>query len=603
MRRNNETETTTKQQTKEQTTVETLSNDGSAFQELKTVSASEATAIRPTRRKFLGQVGIAATVTAGALATPSIASAQTSDDVSTATTLPAGVTNPRIVKAFELRVATAIRDTLVPPAVNVNNGDDARFADKGGSFTKGLPHDRFGRVDPTAYAIFKAALASGKFSDYARIPLGGTTTLNGPQGAVTFDLEALDSVQFGQPQVPPAPRIDGDVSANELLEHYWAALLRDVAFTDYGSSRLAAEAAAELGRLPGYRGPRNSSGLVTPNLLFRGIFPGETLGPYISQFFILPTFFGAQPLDQRMVSFLPNIDFMTDFNEWLDVQNGVVTGLQTTNDPVLRFRRNGRDLAAYTRVDVLYQAYFTAFLVLAGMGAPVNPGNPYIGSNQNGFGSLGGPDFAATQGEVATRALNKVWFQKWNVHLRPRPEATGGQVHLVKTGQGDKTNVKPSRVVLDSLGLRRTFEKFGTFLLPQAFPEGSPTHPAYPTGHGTVGGACITLLKFFFDGDFVIPNPMVPTRDGLSLVPYTGTDAGRLTVNGELNKLGHNVTFGHGIHAGIHWRSDSDTSLLHGEAIALSFLRDRARTYNEPFTVRLTKLDGSIATISNQGNP
>jgi len=105
-------------------------------------------------------------------------------------------------------------------------------------------------------------------------------------------------------------------------------------------------------------------------------------------------------------------------------------------------------------------------------------------------------------------------------------------------------------------------------------------------------------LKFFFDGNFVIPDPVVPTSDGLSLVPYTGSD--KLTVNGELNKLGHNVTFGHGIHAGIHWRSDSDTSLLLGEAVALSFLRDRAKTYNEPFTVQLTKFDGTAATISNQ---
>src|SRR6516162_6601347 len=28
----------------------------------------------------------------------------------------------------------------------------------------------------------------------------------------------------------------------------------------------------------------------------------------------------------------------------------------------------------------------------------------------------------------------------------------------------------------------------------------APTHPCYPTGHGTVGGACITAIKFFFDG-------------------------------------------------------------------------------------------------------
>ncbi len=410
-------------------------------------------------------------------------------------------------------------------------------------------------------------------------------------------------MQFGQPVVPPAPLIAGDQSANELLEHYWASLLRDVAFTDYGSSALAARAAAELSGLPAYLGPRNSRGQVTTDLLFRGVFPGETLGPYISQFFIAPTYFGVQPISQRMVSYLPNVDYMTSFSDWLTVQNGGSTGLHNQVDPLLRYRRLGRDLAAFTHVDVLYQAYFTAFLVLAGIGAPLNPGNPYIGSRcENGFGAFGAPDFAGTLTEVATKALNAVWYQKWFVHLRPRPEATGGQVHLVKTGHGGETDVKPSNVILNSAGLQQSFNQYGTWLLSQAFPEGSPLHPAYPTGHGVVGGACITVLKFFFDGNFVVPNPVVPTSDGLSLVPYTGSDAGQLTVNGELNKLGHNVSFGHGIPAGIHWRSDSDTSLLLGEAVALSFLSDRARTYNEPFTVQLTKFDGTTATISNQGD-
>jgi hypothetical protein len=129
--------------------------------------------------------------------------------------------------------------------------------------------------------------------------------------------------------------------------------------------------------------------------------------------------------------------------------------------------------------------------------------------------------------------------------------------------------------------LQSSFSKYGTYLLSQAFPEGSPTHPSYPTGHGVVAGACVTILKFFFDGNFVIPNPLVPADDGLSLVPYTGSDGGQLTVNGELNKLAHNVTFGHGIHAGIHWRSDSDVSMVLGEAAAISFLQDQAETFRE----------------------
>src|SRR5207302_7908159 len=122
-----------------------------------------------------------------------------------------------------------------------------------------------------------------------------------------------------------------------------------------------------------------------------------------------------------------------------------------------------------------------------------------------------------------------------------------------------------------------------------------------PTGHGTVGGACITVLKFFYNCDVAFPLPAkVALNNGSALQNYTGGDAAQMTVSGELHKLAHNISFGHGIHAGIHWRSDTDTSILLGEAVALSFLRDRAKTYNEPFTVKLTKFDGTIATISNQ---
>ena len=565
----------------------------------------------PGRRRFIAGLGAAtAAVSTGALApivAASAANASTQSASGAAALSPAppsGVTNGRIIQAFSIRVGEATQDALVGPAVNVANGDFALYPDKGGTYTKGLPHDNFGRVNLQAFATFTNALDSGEFSDFEKIIVGGTRTENGPQGGLAFDLEALDNVQFGQPQVPPAPKTASDQNATELLEHYWASLLRDVAFTDYGSNPLAIAAAAELGSQPTYFGPRNNSGQVTPNLLFRGAFPGETLGPYISQFFIKPTALGAQPISQQMVSYLPDIDYMTTFADWLTVQNGNVTGDQNQIDPDLRYRHNGRDLAAFTHVDVLYQAYFTAFLVLNSIGAPLNPGNPYIGSHtENGFGTFGGPDFAATIGEVAVKALNAVWYQKWFVHLRPRPEAIGGIVQLIKNGQSGDTDVTLSNVILNSVGLKQSFNKYGTWLLSQAFPEGSPTHPSYPTGHGTVGGACLTVLKFFFDGSFVIPDPKVPSDDGLSLLDYTGADAGQLTVNGELNKLGHNVSFGHGIHAGIHWRSDTDTSLLLGEAVALSFLKDRARTYNEPFSISLTKFDGTTATISNQGDP
>jgi hypothetical protein len=66
-----------------------------------------------------------------------------------------------------------------------------------------------------------------------------------------------------------------------------------------------------------------------------------------------------------------------------------------------------------SHVDVLYQAYFTAFLVLAGIDAPLNLGNPYNDSRtENGFGTFGGPDIAGTLAAVSSVALNAVSYQK-----------------------------------------------------------------------------------------------------------------------------------------------------------------------------------------------
>jgi hypothetical protein len=60
----------------------------------------------------------------------------------------------------------------------------------------------------------------------------------------------------------------------------------------------------------------------------------------------------------------------------------------------------------------------------------------------------------------------------------------------------------------------------------------------------------------------------MPSSDGTTPNNYTGSDAGQITVNGDLHKVADNISFGHGIHAGIHWRSDTDTSIRLGEAVA-----------------------------------
>lgn len=72
-----------------------------------------------------------------------------------------------------------------------------------------------------------------------------------------------------------------------------------------------------------------------------------------------------------------------------------------------------------------------------------------------------------------------------------------------------------------------------------------------------------------------------------------------MRVNGELHKLAHNISFGHGIHAGIHWRSDTDFSILLGEEVAISFLKDQVKTYSEKVNITITRMDGTPETFKN----
>src|SRR5206468_3082948 len=127
--------------------------------------------------------------------------------------------------------------------------------------------------------------------------------------------------------------------------------------------------------------------------------------------------------------------------------------------------------------------------------------------------------------------------------------------------------------------LALVYARQGTYLLSQAYPEGAPTHPAYPSGHATYIGAEVTMLKAFFDESFVLQSPVTASPDGLSLQPYQGPP---LTLGGELNKLAYNVAMARDF-AGVHWRSDAEEGLRLGEAVALRIMQDLRTLYHESF--------------------
>lgn len=568
---------------------------------------------RISRRKFVKGAATIAAVTATVPLKPLLGGPGSTAEASTIDYEANKRTNDSFIYRRNVAILNKINIGEVP-----DNGDLTNFTDFSANYSKALRHDALGIPNKQSYQSLIDALTSETFQGLNNViigtPGGGPNSKeNGPASAFAFDLEGLDSHAFTIP--PPAPSVSTAQTATEEVEHYWAALLRDVPFTEYASNPTVADAVADLNSRSFLQGGGAGQWAlpVTPQNLFRGrVFTGDgnVKGPYISQFMFQPTFFGAQPLSQKYQTFLPNQAFLTDVGTYQAVQNGGASG-EPLVDPTFRFIRNGRDLTAYTRVDALHQAYFVALLVLFGIKAPPNPGNPYnTSTTQKAFGTLGGPDALATIPEVATRALKASWFRKWVADLRLRPEEYGALVEarrINSTPRPQASNALHSDV-LTSAVLPRILATFGSHLMPVAFPEGSPTHPCYTGGHSTVSGACATMIKFFVDGKAKL-RPLLlaagsdikqPTTDGLSLVNYTGSDRDSIDINGELSKLAFNVPFGHGVHSGIHFRSSNYWGILLGEAVALSVLQDRAKSYNEPFTINITKFDGTTATITNQ---
>jgi hypothetical protein len=571
----------------------------------------------PSRRQFLGGVSgvAAAAATLGTIGLEPLVGGKESVAEASVVCYPA---DKRAAESLRYRVETANAEHITVPE-QPDNGDSKRFTDFSGNYSKALAHDALGVPNLASYQSLLLALTTGDFSDFQNIivgtPGGGPNAkLISPPSALAFDLEGLDTHAT---VIPPAPSVASAQTGAEQVEHYWGALLRDVPFNDYASNPLVAQAVADINNLSFLKSHKNIEYPypVTPENLFRGqIYNGDgnVMGPYVSQFMVQPTFMGVQSLSQQYKTFLPGTsnDFMTNPSVYQLIQDGGASG-SLTFDPTFRYVRCGRDLAAFTHVDLFYQAYLTAYFVLGTISAPANPGIPYVGSKTQKAGTTwGSNDTPSTMAEMGSRAIKAACFHKWIVNLRLRPEEYGAlvQARLTGTTPAPQAAAALHSDVLSSAVLPMINATYGSYLLPQAFPEGCPTFPCYPTGHGAVAGACITALKFFYDGTQKIRplltaigrDVVVPSDDGLTLNTYTGSDADSLDINGELSKLAFNISLGHGIHAGIHFRSSSFWSILLGEQVALSVLNDRAKSYAEPFTITITKFDGTLAKISNE---
>jgi hypothetical protein len=85
------------------------------------------------------------------------------------------------------------------------------------NYSKALPHNKFGEVEPAAYHLLRRALATGSYEDFERIPLGDTRKLVNPQAGLSFDLQGPDAQALA---IRPAPRIDSAENSAEAVELY-----------------------------------------------------------------------------------------------------------------------------------------------------------------------------------------------------------------------------------------------------------------------------------------------------------------------------------------------------------------------------------------------
>lgn len=530
-----------------------------------------------SRRQFFTTAGGAAL--AGALGPALLAPAAPA---------PAGpAAGERAAEAYRIRVAAAEYGRNQPRGEHRGNGDDERYANRWASFTKTLPHDELGHVVPAAYDAYLAALRSANAEQMERIPLGGYMKLANPCAAFSFDLVGPDAHQIA---IPPAPRMDSEERAAELVELYWHALLRDVPFAEYESDPMVQRACAELTSLRAFAGPRDD-GRVTPGTLFRGGTSGGRIGPYISQFLLRDIPFGATKIPQRYRIATPKRDSLTDFDEWRAMQNGGLAPSTAFVDGTSYFV-TPRNITEYVHRDFTYQAFLAVALMLLKISAPLDGGIPYQYSiNQGGFVTFGSPDVLHYVAAVANSSLKPSWYHKWLVHRTARPEEIGGRVHchLMK-----KARYPLHGTALESEAVAETRKRFGSALLPQAYPEGAPTHPSYPAGHAVFAGACTTVLKAWFNESWVLPSTFLPNENGTALVAYKGPG---LTVGGELDKLAENIAYSRNF-AGVHWRSDARAGLALGEAFAIQFLREMKLCSRELFHgFSLTKFDGTQIVV------
>jgi membrane-associated phospholipid phosphatase len=459
------------------------------------------------------------------------------------------------------------------------------------SFYKGLKHTAAGRLaDPCGYATLAKALYVRDLALLESVPLGDGTDplrLANPSASLCPSLVGAPNESYTTAMHPPPPFASAR-RAHEMTELYLMSALRDVqlAQLDIPAATEAAVVravgimtsnAAEPIRITLTRGGQASAAAASfgSSGLFRGPFAGPREGGFLSSFLRNPTTLNSgQIVPATFTMRTPSANFMTDLTEYRARQiTPPAPDMRgsTTPAPIATLR----GLAEIVHTDFPNVFFAVAAMQILAAGVARNKFFQRY-ANQGAFVTNAGVgDLFAGFGEVTRTALQAAWFVKWRVFRTQRPEACGAlyeqEIVLDTPLSSDGVSyllpeaIRTFAPLRDAMALSHALDQSAMLplpgaappanagYLPQAYPEGAPTHPAFPSGHAVLSGALATYLKAMFETD-------------------VGFD-GAVKLHDDIDKLAWNISVGRNV-SGVHYSSDAVDGILLGEQVAIEYLRD-----------------------------
>ena len=495
--------------------------------------------------------------------------------------------NPRSQYTFQFAEAKQAYQTSsiqVSPATDINNPQAL--------FSKGLPHPD--QKTPLT-ATFQQLVSGIQNKNIGQITSVANANKKLVDPYTVVDKEIIGKFKSSY-RLDPTPSPFSAQASAELLEVYAMALLRDIPFHQWttlaqDSSSVVSKVLSDLNSVKQHLNGPTINGQITVKSLFRGPCPGELKGPLVSQFLYQPIQLGSLYVEQKYECPSNLKNYMTDVSGFLHIWNG-----GNPSEPIIlkgdsRYLITIRDCANYIHLDQMWQPFFmTGTWLLSKI--PIG----FTCTQRSGakFISLGPIDLFDIMMNATKLAMNSAWVWKWT-QMKMRPEEFAYQVHLKKTNPAQGLNFHSILSTDNHEILNLIHDLSQNYLLPQAYPEGSPGHPSYPAGHAVIAGAMCTILKAWFDCTATFPNPKIPNVDGSGLVAFTEET---LNVGDELDKMASNCGIFRNF-AGIHYRSDMNAGILLGEMIAIDLLQDFVGRYANQVQFTIKKRNGNTIFIKN----